>query len=276
MSQAVDDEPEAVKISTPIPGIRIIAINRPHRKNAINTATGLKLYKAFLDFENDPEAKIAIFHGQNGTFCAGYDLHTVSSSPTLSAQVPNLDPNDASRTPGPMGPSRLRIKKPVISAVSGWAVAGGTELSLLGDMRVVEEDAHFGIFCRRWGVPLLDGGTVRLQAIIGIGRAMDMILTGRPVGAAEALSWGLANRVVPKGKALEGAMELAKELLRYPYECMRADRASAYFAAFDAGSHEEAIRNEFVNGLECLKNEGVAGAGRFSKGAGRHASFAKL
>ena len=175
-----------------------------------------------------------------------------------------------------MGPSRLQIKKPVITAVSGWAVAGGTELSLLGDMRVVEEDAHFGIFCRRWGVPLLDGGTVRLQAIVGLGRAQDMILTGRPVGAQEALSFGLANRVVPKGKAYEEALNIAKELLRFPQDCMNADRTSCYYACYQATSMGDALRFEFTNGLEALKDEGVAGAGRFSKGAGRSGSFAKL
>ena len=175
-----------------------------------------------------------------------------------------------------MGPSRLQIRKPVISAVSGYAVAGGTELSLIGDMRVVEEDAHFGIFCRRWGVPLLDGGTVRLRAIVGLGRALDLILTGRPVGAKEALGMGLANRVVPKGKAVEEALEIAKQLLKFPQACMRADRDSCYYACYQAGSLEEALRFEFQGGLEALKAEGVAGAGRFSKGAGRSGDFSKL
>lgn len=271
-----DDEPEAVQITRPIEGITVITINRRGRRNAVNTATAQKLYSAFIAFEEDPAAKVAVFHGAHGTFCAGYDLHTVSESPTLAAAIPNLDSNDASRTPGPMGPSRLQVKKPVIAAVSGYAVAGGTELSLLGDMRVVEEDAHFGIFCRRWGIPLLDGGTVRLRAIVGLGRALDMILTGRPVGAQEALAMGLANRVVPKGKAFEAALAIAKELLRFPQACMRADRSSCYYACYQARSLEEALRFEFVNGLESLKGEGVGGAGRFSRGAGRHADFAKL
>ncbi|KAF2486723.1 ClpP/crotonase-like domain-containing protein [Neohortaea acidophila] len=273
---ARDPEPEAVQVSHPVPGITVIAINRAHRHNAVNTATALKLYQAFIDFENDPAARVAIFHGQNGTFCAGYDLHTVSESPTLSAPIPNTDPNDASRTPGPMGPSRLQIKKPVISAVAGWAVAGGTELSLIGDIRVVEEDAHFGIFCRRWGVPLLDGGTVRLRAIVGLGRALDMILTGRPIGAQEALAMGLANRVVPKGKAVHAALEIAQQLLKFPYECMKADRDSCYNATYNARSLEEALKFEFVGGLDCLRREGVAGAGRFSGGAGRSGDFSKL
>lgn len=275
MSQ--DEEPDAVQTSHPIPGITVLTLNRSHRRNAVNTATAKKLYEAVLAFEADPAAKIGILHGNNGTFCAGYDLHTVGdigNSSTLSSQPPSLDANE--RTQGPMGPSRLQIKKPFITAVSGYAVAGGMELSLLGDMRVVEETATFGVFCRRWGVPLLDGGTVRLQAIVGLGRAMDLILTGRPVDAKEALSMGLANRVVPEGKALEGALELAKELLKFPYECMRADRSSCYNACYRAGSLQEAMKFEFENGLESLGAEGVAGAGRFSKGAGRSGDFSKL
>ena len=271
---AKDQEPEAVQITRPIDGITVITINREKRRNAVNTATALKLYKAFTDFEEDPQAKVAIFNGANGTFCAGYDLHTVSESTTLSAPIPPEDPRE--RTVGPMGPSRMQIKKPVITAVSGWAVAGGTELSLLGDIRIVEEDAHFGIFCRRWGVPLLDGGTVRLRAIVGLGRALDMILSGRPVGAQEALSMGLANRVVPKGKAYDEALEYAKNLLKFPQVCMRADRDSCYYATYEAGSLQEALRFEFRNGLKSLTDEGAAGAGRFSKGAGRSGDFSKL
>ena len=175
-----------------------------------------------------------------------------------------------------MGPSRLHIKKPIISAVSGYAVAGGLELSLLGDFRVVEEDAVFGVFCRRWGVPLIDGGTVRLQAIVGLGRAQDMIITGRPVDAQEAHAMGLANKVVPKGRSLDEAMKIAQQLLKFPWACMNADRLSCYNAAFDAKSMEEALKFEFDNGLSALKHEGVAGAGRFSKGAGRGGNFAKL
>lgn len=164
----------------------------------------------------------------------------------------------------------MQIAKPVICAVSGYAVAGGLELSLLGDMRVVEEDAVFGVFCRRWGVPLIDGGTVRLQKIIGLGRAMDMILTGRPVGAQEALSWGLANRVVPKGKSYAEAVGLARQLIGFPQDCMNLDRRSAYYAAYEASSFEDALRFEFNNSIHIVEAEGAKGAERFRSGAGRH------
>lgn len=272
-----DAEPHAVEVSHPQEGITVITINRGKRRNAVDAATATKLYKAIIAYEEDPKAKVAILRGANGTFCAGYDLHTVGnsgSSASLSSNSPSLDASE--RSQAPMGPSRLHIKKPIISAVSGYAVAGGLELSLLGDMRVVEEDAIFGVFCRRWGVPLIDGGTVRLQAIVGLGRAQDMILTGRPVDAKEAFSMGLANRIVPKGKSLDEAMKIAQQLLKFPWLCMNADRLSCYHAAFDAKSMEEALKFEFDNGLAALKNEGVAGAGRFSKGAGRGGDFAKL
>ena len=274
---ASDPEPDPVLVSHPIEGITVITLNRAKRRNAVNTPTATKLYNAIIAYEEDPNAKVAIFNGNNGTFCAGYDLHTVGNegnSASLSSNLPSLSADE--RTQGPMGPSRLHIKKPIITAVSGYAVAGGLELSLLGDFRVVEEDAIFGVFCRRWGVPLLDGGTVRLQAVVGLGRAQDMILTGRPVNAQEALSMGLANRVVQRGKALDEALEIAKQLLTFPWACMNADRVSCYNACYQAGSMEEALRFEFSNGLESLKGEGVAGAGRFSKGAGRGGSFSKL
>jgi len=172
-----------------------------------------------------------------------------------------------------MGPSRLQVKKPVVAAVAGYAVAGGLELSLLADIRVVDESAVFGVFCRRWGVPLIDGGTVRLQKVVGLGRAMDMILTGRPVNAQEALQMGLANRVVPKGKVLEEAMALARSLLQFPQGCMRADRDSAYYAAYNARSFEDAMQNEFTQGSKVLSVESFTGASRFSAGEGRHGSF---
>jgi len=167
----------------------------------------------------------------------------------------------------------MQIKKPVISAVSGYAVAGGLELSLLGDIRVAEEDAIFGVFCRRFGVPLIDGGTVRLQAIIGLGRALDMILTGRGVGAQEALMMGLANRVVPKGKALEEAQNIAEALIQFPQACMNVDRESCYYAAYNAKSFEDALSHEFDQGIKVVEKESVAGAVRFSNGEGRHGQF---
>ncbi|KAF4915619.1 putative enoyl-CoA hydratase, partial [Colletotrichum viniferum] len=240
-----------------------ITINRPHRRNAIDGATGRKLTDAFLAFEKDDTQKVCVFNGSNGSFCAGFDLHEV-------ATYHNPDGKDYK---GPIGPSRVQIKKPVISAVSGHAVAGGLELSLLGDMRIAEEDAVFGVFCRRFGVPLIDGGTVRLQAIVGLGRALDMILTGRAVGAQEALQMGLANRVVPKGKGLEEATKIARQLLAFPQACMNTDRASCYYAAYNASSFEDALSREFDAGIEVISSEGVKGAARFSKGAGRHGSF---
>ena len=276
-SMSGNAEPHAVEVSHPEEGITVITINREKRRNAVDHATARKLYNAIVAYEEDPKAKVAIFRGANGTFCAGYDLHTVGdggNSASLSSNSPSLNADE--RSQAPMGPSRLHIKKPIISAVSGYAVAGGLELSLLGDFRVAEEDAVFGVFCRRWGVPLIDGGTVRLQAIVGLGRAQDMILTGRPVDAKEALSMGLANRVVPKGKSLDEAMKIAHQLLKFPWACMNADRLSCYNAAFQAQSMEEALKFEFDNGLAVLKAEGVAGAGRFSKGAGRGGDFSKL
>lgn len=217
-----------------------------------------------------------MLNGANGTFCAGYDLHTVGKpEPNTSGGVDDQS-FAVERSQGPMGPSRLQVKKPLICAVSGYAVAGGLELSLLGDMRVVEEDAIFGVFCRRWGVPLIDGGTVRLRAIVGLGRALDMILTGRPVGAQEALAMGLANRVVPKGKALDEALTIAKQLLEFPQICMNSDRESCYHACYDAKSFEDALKFEFDAGRNALKLEGSAGAQRFSSGKGRHGNFSKL
>ncbi|KAF3903858.1 hypothetical protein ABW20_dc0102775 [Dactylellina cionopaga] len=268
------DEPNAVQVSATPEGITTITINRPNRRNAVDPATAKKLYAAVTAFEDDTTQKVLIINGANGTFCAGFDLHSLAASKsTDSALAGGAGFVDGERTLGPMGPSRLQVKKPVISAVSGYAVAGGLELSLIGDMRVVEEDAVFGVFCRRFGVPLIDGGTVRLQAIIGLGRAMDMILTGRPVGAQEALSMGLANRVVPKGKALEEAEAIAKQLLVFPQECMNKDRTSAYNACYNAKSFEDAMRYEFENGVKVISEESVKGAMRFSSGQGRHGAF---
>lgn len=241
--------------------------------------TGRKLYEAFISFENDPTQKVCVLYGDHGNFCAGFDLHELStkteSAETKAYHGPIVDPEHRvqARNIGPMGPSRLTPKKPVISAVAGYAVAGGLELSLIGDIRVVEEDAVFGVFCRRWGVPLIDGGTVRLQAIIGLGRALDMILTGRSVSASEAYTMGLANRVVSKGTALDEATRLAESLLEFPQACMNVDRASCYYTAYNASSFEDALRNEFETGVKVVSTESVKGATRFSKGAGRHGSF---
>jgi enoyl-CoA hydratase/carnithine racemase len=265
-----DDPSSSVLVTTTPTGITTITLSRPAVRNAVDAPTAAKLYAAFLAFEADSTQKICVFTGAGGTFCAGFDLHTVSSlSPS-----PHTSPNG--RNIAPMGPSRLIISKPVIAAVSGYAVAGGLELSLLADIRIVEEDAVFGVFCRRWGVPLIDGGTVRLPAIVGLGRAMDMILTGRPVGAQEAQQMGLANRVVPKGRAVEEAVKMAEELLKFPQACMNVDRASAYNAVFGAGGWEDKMRAEYDGGVKVLRTESVVGAERFSKGAGRHGDFSKL
>ncbi|KAH7121413.1 ClpP/crotonase-like domain-containing protein [Dactylonectria macrodidyma] len=274
-----DTEPQAVQVSQTPDGITTITISRPHRKNAVDGPTGKKLTDAFLAFENDPSQKVCVFYGDHGTFCAGFDLHEVAkynpNHGNEQYQGPIIDPSHSvkGRNIGPIGPSRMQIKKPIISAVSGYAVAGGLELSLLGDIRVAEEDAVFGVFCRRFGVPLIDGGTVRLQAIIGLGRALDMILTGRGVQAQEALQLGLANRVVPKGQALAEATKIAKQLLTFPQDCMNVDRTNCYYSVYNASSFEDALRNEFDEGVKVITTESVKGAAKFSGGAGRHGAF---
>ncbi|TFB05937.1 Carnitinyl-CoA dehydratase [Trichoderma ghanense] len=268
-----------VQVSKSADGITTITIDRHHRRNAVDGPTARKLYEAFLAFEDDASQKVCVFHGAHGSFCAGFDLHEVAKwdGPGGDAyKGPIVDGSHAvtgGRQIGPIGPSRLQVRKPVICAVAGYAVAGGLELALLGDMRVVEEDAVMGVFCRRFGVPLIDGGTVRLQAVVGLGRALDMILTGRPVGAQEALQMGLANRIVPKGQALEEATRIARQLLAFPQACMNADRSSCYYSAYSATSFEDALRNEFANGAPVITKESIKGAAQFSAGAGRHGVF---
>jgi enoyl-CoA hydratase len=245
--------------------VAIITINRPEVRNAVNRPTAEALAQAFREFENNPAAKAAVLTGAGGHFCAGADLKSLAVSPgTVNRLAPDGD--------APMGPSRMVFSKPVIAAVAGFAVAGGLELALMCDLRVAEEEAVFGVFCRRWGVPLIDGGTVRLPRLIGLSRALDMILTGRPVSAGEALSMGLANRVVPGGTALSEAVDLAKSLAAFPQNCLRSDRQSAYEQA-DL-SFAEAMANEFGLGLATVQSgETLAGAGRFADGAGRHGKF---
>lgn len=237
-----------------------VILARPEAKNAVDRATAEALAEAFGAFDADPEAKVAVLWGEGGTFSAGADLKAV-----LSGAPNRLEPEGDA----PLGPTRRLLGKPVIAAVSGYAVAGGLELALWCDLRVVEEDATLGVFCRRWGVPLIDGGTVRLPRLIGLSRALDLILTGRPVGAAEALAMGLANRVVPKGQSRAAAEALARELSALPQECLRNDRLSAYeglgLPLF------EALANEFAHGTRSLASpELQAGVGRFVGGAGRH------
>jgi len=247
--------------------ITIVTINRPRVRNCVNKPTAEALTKAFEEFEKDCTAKVAILTGADGCFCAGADLQAVASADsTLTNTIHKTGQ-------GPMGPSRLLLTKPVIAAVAGYAVAGGLELALWCDLRVAEEDAIFGVFCRRWGVPLIDGGTVRLPRLIGLSNALDMILTGRPVTATEGKSMGLVNRVVPKGQSLIEAQKLAELIANYPQLCMRGDRLSAYHQ-FDATSLQQAIEFEFDQGMKALQSgETVTGATKFAKGSGRHGSF---
>ncbi len=240
-----------------------VILNRPEVRNAVDNETADGLASAFREFEADEAAKVAVLWGAGGAFCAGADLKAVASGERL--QRYNLDGD------GPMGPSRMVLQKPVIAAVAGHAVAGGLELAIWCDLRVVEEDATFGVYCRRWGVPLIDGGTVRLPRLIGQSRALDMILTGRAVGAEEALQFGLANRVVPKGKSREAAEALALELSRFPEQCMRLDRASVY-QQWDK-PFADALVAEFAASVGAVKAEGQAGAQRFASGRGRGGAF---
>jgi enoyl-CoA hydratase len=242
-----------------------ITLDRPERRNAVDGPMAIELRDAFQAFEEDDGLSVAVLHGAGGTFCAGADLTSVSDE----SRRHELDPNGLGD--GPMGPSRMALSKPVIAAVAGHAVAGGLELALLADMRVVEEDAVFGVFCRRWGVPLIDGGTVRLPRVVGQGRALDMILTGRPVDAHEALSMGLANRVVPVGESLTAAHDLAEQIAAVPQMCLRADRDSSY-RQWDLPL-DAALRSEGAAGVPVLMAEGVDGAQRFADGAGRHGQF---
>jgi len=238
--------------------VTTVILDRPHARNAVDGPTAMALFDAFDAFDRDEDAAVAVLWGDHGTFCAGADLKAIGTA----------DSNPTHRVgPGPMGPTRMILSKPVIAAVSGYAVAGGLELALWCDLRVVEEDAVFGVFCRRWGVPLIDGGTVRLPRLIGHSRAMDMILTGRAVDAHEALAMGLANRVVPNGQSRSAAEELAAELARSPQGCMRSDRLSALHQW--GRSQAEALDFEFGS-LARVAAESIDGARRFADGAGRH------
>ncbi len=242
--------------------VSTVLLNRPARRNAVDGPTAAALAEAFRAFDADPDAAVAVLHGEGGVFCSGADL-TALGTERGNRVAPDGD--------GPMGVTRLRLSKPVIAAVSGYAVAGGLELALWCDLRVADETAVFGVFCRRWGVPLIDGGTVRLPRLIGTSRAMDMILTGRAVDAAEAAAIGLANRVVPAGRALAAAQELAAQLASFPQVCLRSDRASVLDA--DGLGEAAALAAEFAHGQVPLAEEAGAGAARFAAGAGRHGSF---
>ena len=247
--------------------------SRPEARNAVDRVHAEALAAAFAAFERDADARVAVLWGEGGNFCAGADLKAVATArgnrvtpPREAAVAAELE------LTGPMGPTRMQLTKPVIAAVAGYAVAGGLELALWCDLRVAEEGATFGVFCRRWGVPLVDGGTVRLPRIVGQGRALDMILTGRPVMADEALRIGLADRVVANGAARSAAEQLAAEIAAFPNRCMRADRRSALeqWSLPEAG----ALANEFRHGTAVIESgETREGAARFAAGAGRHGSF---
>jgi enoyl-CoA hydratase len=241
--------------------VTTVLLSRPERRNAVDGATAAALAEGFAAFDADPDASVAVLHGEGGVFCAGADLKAVGTE--AGNRV-------AAAGDGPMGPTRMRLSKPVIAAVAGHAVAGGLELALWCDLRVAEEDAVLGVFCRRWGVPLIDGGTVRLPRLIGVARAMDMVLTGRGVGAQEALAMGLVNRVVPVGRGRAAAEELARALARFPQTCMREDRLS--LLEQEGMDEAAAIANELEHGLRSLR-EVAPGLERFCGGAGRHGSF---
>ncbi|MFX1378764.1 MAG: crotonase/enoyl-CoA hydratase family protein [Promethearchaeota archaeon] len=243
--------------------IYTIILDNPKVKNAVDGPTAKELADAFRKFENDDKAEVAVLWGANGTFCSGANLEAITEG---------IGNRIEKKGDGPMGPTRMRLTKPVIAAVAGYAVAGGLELALWCDLRVVERSAIFGVFCRRFGVPLIDGGTVRLPRLIGLSRALDMILTGRPVATDEAYSWGLANRIVEDGQSKQQAENLARELAKFPKICMRNDRLSVY-NQFGLNV-KDAMAKEFEYGLRTLESgEFLEGSAEFSKGKGKHGSF---
>ena len=243
---------------------------RPEARNAMDPEHAEALVAAFLAFDADPGAAVAVFWGAGGAFCAGWDLKHAAGLVGAARPLRDLDfpEGDGAVPRGPMGPSRLELSKPVIAAVAGPAVAGGMELALWCDLRVMEEDAYFGVYCRRWGIPLIDGGTVRLPRLVGQGRALDIILTGRKVTAEEAYRIGLCERIAAKHRAREVAETLAHEIARFPQGCVRADRRSVYLQ--HGLPVAEALRAEWENSVPLLEQEGAAGAARFAAGKGRH------
>jgi enoyl-CoA hydratase len=250
--------------------VTTIILARSEARNAVDPQTAKQLTESFLAFEADPEQHVAVFWGAGGAFCAGFDLKyagslTGNDRPLAANDFPK---GDGPVPPGPMGPTRLELSKPVIAAIAGPAVAGGMELALWCDLRVMEEDAYMGVYCRRWGVPLIDGGTVRLSRIVGRGRALDLVLTGRKVTAEECLRIGLCERVVPHGESRRAAEALALELTKFPQECMRADRRSVRLQ--EGLSEREGLRAEWENSVSVFEREGAAGAARFASGKGRH------
>jgi enoyl-CoA hydratase len=253
-------------------GVWTVIHSRPEAKNAMDPASAEALVDAFLAFDRDAEAKVAVLWGEGGAFCAGFDLkHAAGNSGALDAIAYPLDERvgaNGQLPRGPMGPTRLELDKPVIAAIAGPAVAGGFEVALWCDVRVMERSAYFGVYCRRWGVPLIDGGTVRLPRLVGAGRAMEIILTGRKVPADEALRIGACEQVVEDGASRAAAEAMAREIARYPQACMRADRRSVRMQ--QGLSLREAMRREWYNGVPAFLAEGAAGAARFAAGKGRH------
>lgn len=244
--------------------VTLVSLSRPEVRNAVDGTTAAALAQAFREFDADEQSDVAVLYGEYGTFCAGADLKAVAAEEGMNSLSIEGD--------GPMGPSRMVLSKPVIAAIAGHAVAGGLELALWCDLRVVEQSAVLGVYCRRWGVPLIDGGTIRLPRLIGHSRAMDLILTGRGVSAEEALQMGLANRVVADGTALDAALALAQQLAQFPQNCLRSDRLSAYEQW--GLSLEDALGNEFQRGMRVIASrETVTGASRFAAGKGRHGDF---
>lgn len=261
----IDSAPPTVAIERRAPVV-IVRIERPEVRNCVDAPTASLLANAFRAFDADPDLSVAILTGSGGHFCAGADLKAIAGGDAGRAN------RMAAEGDGAMGPTRLRLGKPVIAAVSGYCVAGGLELATWCDLRIADETAIFGVFCRRFGVPLIDGGSVRLPRLIGMSRALDMILTGRPVPAHEALQMGLVNRIAPNGRVVEVAEQLARQLAEFPQTCMRGDRRSAY----EQWSMDEtaALANEFGHGLATLAaGEPLAGASRFAEGGGRHGEF---
>lgn len=251
--------------------------SRPEARNAMDPRSADDLVAAFEAFDADNAANVAVFWGEGGAFCAGWDLKYCASLIKDPAELHAIDYPLDDRKPiprGPLGPTRLELDKPVIAAVAGPAVAGGFELALWCDVRVMEQSAYFGVYCRRWGVPLVDGGTVRLPRIVGVGRALEIILTGRKVPADEALRIGACEHVVPDGTSREFAEAMAHEIARFPQVCVRADRRSVYMQ--QGLTVREAMRKEWYNGFPAFVAEGAAGAARFASGKGRHGDFADI
>ncbi|QBJ97518.1 crotonase/enoyl-CoA hydratase family protein [Rhodococcus sp. ABRD24] len=242
--------------------VTTVVLSRSKARNAVDGPTAAALADAFREFDNDPDAAVAVLWGEGGTFCAGADLKALGTDRSNHI-TPDGD--------GPMGPTRMQLSKPVIAAISGHAVAGGLELALWSDLRIAESDSVFGVFCRRWGVPLIDGGTVRLPRLIGASRAMDLVLTGRAVDADEALAIGLVNRVVPHGRARAEAEKLAAELAGFPQTCLREDRMS--LLEQEGLGEDDALSAEFRHGMVAVTVDALTGAARFAAGEGRHGRF---